>query len=347
MDRSSVKCHTRACSNEWPPPLAATAAKVSNEKTEFDDVDLATATAEIRGEPPIKTEHADGPGGGEAADASADAQQSSGDGEATPVADDKPKTPSLEELQLQISELSSRERASAARASHVARMNNQLSKLVNELQDRLAKLTSAAPAPASPAPGPDDDGEEDILAKAPDLEKAVLKRLQRAVDPLQKKTEDAVKNAERALNALAETQQVVQPIAMQRVQEDIARTHKGLDDMFGKVWRSHVGTEEWNAWLERQDEATKRVVSSSPTFDDNAAVVAKYFAAHGIKPERSAIIEPNNGGGANDAHADAKQQLLRNAAGINSRSSAVPPSGPGKDDFEGNFAVAAARLKRA
>mgnify|MGYP000001591551 FL=1 len=319
-----------------------------DDETSFEN-EFATAAAELRGaNAPAETPAAE-PSAEPSPPAPAPASQASAPAPEPAPAPAAAATPpaqlSTEELQRQLEEAASRERASAARASHNARENNQLRQQLDEMNrklDELAAARASAPAAPTPAPAP---AEPDMLTNAPDLEAAVNKRVQAIVAPLIKDVTTAKSAAEAAGKVATEVRQVVDPIAQQRVQDEIGRTHQALDERFGQAWRGTVKSEQFGQWLQTQPQWVQDTYEHATGFEDSATVLGRFYATTGF-PQPSAAPTPP----APTPPAGAvttPQQRLRQAAGIVTRAAAAAPAAPAADDFEGNFAIATQQLKRA
>lgn len=242
---------------------------------------------------------------------------------------------SLEQLQAAVRELERKERASAARASQTQRENNRLAALVKELQQGRAAPPASAPAPAPAL--------DDVLAKAPDLAAAVDARIKAAVQPLSQTVEKTVGEVSRVV-------QVVDPIAEKRVRDEIADTHTKLDGQFGKAWRETVNSDSFDAWLQKQPKWVQDLYDGSPSYEDSATVLGRFYAVHGFPTKTPAPPAPPaaSPGATAPAAATDPNARLRQAAGIPARTPSRPaPQGPSEDDFDGHFALAAAQLNRA
>lgn len=323
-----------------------------NDDDSFDAA-FEEAAAELRGSEPstpsgepapapdgstTTTAPAPAPASETVAPAAAPAQSPSS--EASPPAD-----ASVESMKRTIEEISARERASAARASHNARENNLLRDQLTELNRRFEELAARVTAPAASAPAPASEPASDVLSAAPDLEAAVTRRVQEAISPLLKEVGTAKATAEAASRTVGEVRQVVDPIAEEQIRQTHAQTHAALDARFGQEWRKTVNDETFLAWLATEPDL-QRNYETDPTFAGSAKVLGSFYAIHGF-PQPATAPAPSQTT-APAAAAGNPQQRLRQAAGIVSRAAAAAaPAVPGPDDFEGNFALATAQLKRA
>lgn len=264
------------------------------------------------------------------------APATSGESSAQPGAETPPKgnePVSVDELKRQLDQAIHRERSSAARVSAFQKEKDRLAALVAELQ--AAQVKAAAP-PAAKTPAPDD-----VLTAAPDLEQAVGRRIESAMEVANKAVAEANARAEAAIRAADQLRASVDPIVAQRQEQARSETWRGLDERFkGYDWRSDLKTREFDDWLSDAPDAVKLMFEQGQTVKESAAVLSLFYSATGKKPVAPA---PSN-----DGRANPNNERLRLAAGIASRgSSGKPAAGLSDDDFEGNFAAAAKALKQA
>lgn len=271
--------------------------------------------------------------------------------------DPAPETPAPEagkpeqgnDLAAQLSAAAERERASAARASHVARENNQLRGMIGDLQRQLRERLSAGPQASAPTTAPSTpsqataSAEPDVLSQAPDLESAVLRRAKDLLRPIEDQLSAVKARAEAAERDLAQTRQVVEPLSEEAWRREVAATHQGLDQTFGKAWRADVQGPEFADWLATQPKATQDLYQSSPRLADSAGILTQFYLGTGRGlPKPDAAAAP-----AQQARTPPNVQRARDAAGIASSRSGAVPSGPGKEDFDGNFAIFSQQIARA
>lgn len=239
---------------------------------------------------------------------------------------------SVAELKRQLDQAIHRERSSASRVSAFQKEKDRLTALVTELQ--AAQAAKAAAPAAAPAQAPDD-----VLTEAPDLERAVGRRIETALAEANKAVAEANARAEAAIKAAEQVRASVDPIVAQQQEQSRNETWRGLDERFkGFDWRNDLKTREFDEWLSDAPDAVKLMFEKGQTVKESAAVLSLFYGATGKKPAAPA---------ANEARANPNQDRLRQAAGVSSRGSVKPTAGPSEDDFEGNFAAAAKALKQA
>lgn len=240
---------------------------------------------------------------------------------------------SAEELKRQLDQAIHRERSSAARVSAFQKEKDRLTALVAELQ--AAQATKAAAPAAAPAPAQDD-----VLTEAPDLERAVGRRIETALAEANKAVAEANARAEAAVRAAEQVRASVDPIVAQQQEQSRNETWRALDERFkGLDWRNDLKTREFDDWLSDAPDAVKLMFEKGQTVKESAAVLSLFYGATGKKPVAPA---PSN-----DGRANPNNERLRLAAGVNSRGTVKPNAGPAEDDFDGNFAAAAKALKQA
>lgn len=241
------------------------------------------------------------------------------------------KQPTMAELLARVSDLERRERASAARASTVARENNRL---VQELS-RLRSSAQPASAPAQAQPQ-DAAPAADVLSQAPELEAAVRARVQTVLAPILKKVDEA--------------SAVIEPLQQRFVNEEIAQTHARLDEAM-PGWRDTVVASDFTQWVDSQPKWVQDLYERSTGFEDSATVLGRYYASTGRQPNVAPVQQTqqtNPKAGGAQAAVD-PNTLLRAAAGIASRPSS--PNGSAtramsEDElFEAEFAAASRQLR--
>lgn len=275
-------------------------------------------------------------------------------GESPAQTDPPAEPPTIEQLQSQLDEARHRERSSAARLSPLTRQINQLNARLAEVErERDALKAKAATAPPPPPAAPPsqaaDEDENDELADAPDLRKAVQRRVEKAVakavQPLQQALEAAnTRLAEvdgRATQAISQ----IGPIAEQTQEQAWAQARVRLESSFGD-WRSTVGSDGFQGWLEQQPDAIQKMFPGT-TFDEARRVLTLYHAETGAPipqakppaastpPAAPPVADPQQ-------RSAAQMQRLRQAAGIAPRGAPAPRVQADPNDFEGAFAEFAA-----
>ncbi len=255
--------------------------------------------------------------------------------------------PTVEELQRQLEEANarardyeSRERGSAARASHVAKVNNLLEQTVAELRRKLEE-PAAKPA-ASPAPV----AEKDVLTEAPDLDAAVRKRIDAAVADRDQKIADLTKR----LNDLGVTTETVRkhvdPLVEQNKQQVYENTYAELDKRFSPQWREDRKSQEFEDWIEKQPQQIQHLFSNAVAASDCAKVLSLFYSETGKVRGPAPAPAPTASAPAPAGAAPSPEQRLRLASGIPSRGTSTRRA-PDPNDFDSAFAEAAQKLKQA
>lgn len=245
--------------------------------------------------------------------------------------------PTLEELQTQLRDSQQRERSSAGRISEFARKSNELELQVRALNEKLTKL-SAAPA-AAPAPAAPVADEEDVLTNAPDLERAVARRVEKATRPLVDKLTAAETRLEEVDRTTAAVQQTLEPFSRQEHKTRLETTFSALDETFTAAWRQTVQDPGFHEWLAARPQRTQELYRNAVDPSDCAEVLDLFYVAHGGRPKPTApppSAPPTGGASPNDA--------LRASVGIPPSRNGSRPAPLAPDDFDGAFAAATAAL---
>jgi len=307
--------------------LAARRLRVEDDEDQFEK-HFATAVSEApanQGQPAKEVVPAPAP---EAAAVPAEVQAPAVDAPAA-----QPVT--LESLQGQMAELAQRERSASGRAAAFMRKNGELEDLIREMRTKLDQ--TAAPPVRAPAPVPA-AVEEDVLTSAPDLDAAVRRRVQEVLDPLMKRVDETAGRVDAVGRETQSMKAVVDPLSEQQFKDTVAKTRSTLDKSFTPKWRDDVVSDDFFAWVEQQPKEIQQAHKFAVTAEDSAAVLARYYAVKGF-PTPTPTPTPT------PSLAATNQDRLRQAAGIAPRGNARGPAGPAADDFEGNFALAAAQAQ--
>lgn len=238
----------------------------------------------------------------------------------------------VQRLKAELAEALHRERSVANRISSRDRENAALQSRVRELEQENQQLRTRAQAPA---PSAADDTEDDVLSGAEDLRKAVERRVQKAVEPLQRIATDAEQRARAAEAKANEAAQVVTPIIQRDVEQAEAALTTRLNDDFGG-WGEVVKDVKFKAWLAKKPEAIRDLYNHGSTFDECASVLNLFSVESGHRFEKRKEQPQDQAPGAN----------LRLQAGIRPGVGIVSPR-PNPDDFDGAFAEFSARKKSA
>mgnify|MGYP000846977509 CR=1 FL=1 len=306
----------RLCHEGIPPQQAAaktmTTATPDDTSKDFDASFAEFSTQQAtpqEPEPAVAAEAAAAPNPPEPAEASAGSSE-------------------VERLKADLAEALHRERSASNRISSRDRENAALQARVRELEQEVQQLHSRAQAPA---PSAADDAEDDVLSTAEDLRKAVERRVQKAVEPLQRIATDADARARAAEAKAAEAAQVVTPIIQRDAEQAEAELTGRLGDEFGG-WDNAVKDVKFKAWLAKKPDAIRTLYNQGTTFDECATVLNLFSAETGHKFERRKQATQDSAPGAS----------LRLQAGIRPGVGVVTPR-PNPDDFDGAFAEFANR----
>jgi hypothetical protein len=184
--------------------------------------------------------------------------------------------PTIEQLQAQLAERQAYERTLNGRLSAADRENIAL-------RQRLAQSSAPMQQPVTQPPArQDEDDPDDPLTNAPDLERAVNKRVQRATRALEAELQQSRAQLAQVDAELRTTQQVVQP--MQQAQRDnlIRDTHAAMDEQFGPAWRDAVRSDSYAAWLDEQPDFMQRAASEAVTPKQTASILKHFFSDVGF-----------------------------------------------------------------
>lgn len=245
--------------------------------------------------------------------------------------------PTVEELQTKLKETEHRERSSANRISEFARKSNDLERQVRELNEKLTKM-SAAPAAPAPAAAPAVADEDDVLTGAPDLDKAVQKRVDKLVAPLRDKLASAETRLQAHDDEAAAVKQTLVPISRDAHQRELQKTFTALDEGFTPAWRTEVQTPEFKEWLQARPQRTQDLYVNAMDPADCAEVLDLYYALKGGRPKPTAAPAP--------APAADPQSRLRAAVGVPPSRGAARPTTVDPEDFDGAFAAASALIRQ-
>lgn len=238
----------------------------------------------------------------------------------------------IADLRRQLQESQQRERSSAGRVSHFMRESNQHADRLRALEQELQELRAAKAAPA-PQPGSTDEDLNDALAEAPELRAAVERRVSKAVAAVQAKLDAAISQLADVGKKVETAAQQVEPLVSREEERQAQSVYEALDQRFAG-WREEVKAPAFQTWLGSQPRQVQELYLHGQALEDAATVLTLYRASTGAP--KSEATAPQGAQPAQAEAGDAKQQRLREAAGI-----APVPRGPvvnRKDDFEGSFA---------
>lgn len=247
----------------------------------------------------------------------------------------------VEGLQAALRESQHRERSSAERISAFARKSNDLERSVAALNEKLTKLTAAPVAAPAPAPAAQPD-EDDALTSAPDLEKAINKRVEKLMAPVVTKLAAAETRLLAVDESTAAVRQTLEPISRRTHNTAIAETFTELDKGFTPAWRETVLSPEFHEWLAARPKRTQDLYNDAVAPSDCAEVLDLFYAPRGGRPKSTAAPSPAPAPA--PAAGDTSQERLRAAAGIPPSRNGNRPVAVAADDFEGAFAVATAAI---
>lgn len=238
----------------------------------------------------------------------------------------------VERLKADLAEALHRERSVANRIGSRDRENAALQARIRELEQENQQLRTRAQAPA---PSAADDTEDDVLSGADDLRRAVERRVQKVVEPLQRIATDAEQRARAAEAKANEAAQVVAPIIQRDAEQAETELTTRLNDEFGG-WDVTVKDVKFKAWLAKKPDAIRDLYNHGTTLDECASVLNLFSAETGHKFKKREQESQDQAPGAN----------LRHAAGIRPGVGIVNPR-PNPDDFDGAFAEFSNRKQSA
>lgn len=185
--------------------------------------------------------------------------------------------PTIEQLQKQLADRQAYERVLNGRLSAADRA-------ANELRQQLAQANAAQRAAATTqAPNPaDDEDEDDALRDAPDLEKAVQRRVAKASKAVQDELQQTRQQLAQMGQLMQATQQAVAPIHDAQRRQLIGETHAAMDEMFSPAWRESVRGDKYAGWLEQQPQAIRDLAEAAITPKETAQVLRLFFSEHGF-----------------------------------------------------------------
>lgn len=298
-----------------------------------DQDDFAAAFDERAAERPAVTDAKAGDSTSEvdertsAEDGQAQGAQAAPSPEPKAGADDGGAGKRIAELEAELAQALHRERSVAARISSNDRRSNDLSKANAALQQQVADLTAKLAAKGSAASA---ESADDVLARSPELQEAINRRIEAATAQLRAGKDAAEKDSGSADEA-AEVTDDQRRIFAQSV--DDCRAF--LDSRFSKQWRADVDSLEFARWIAKQPDViqTRFATSVSPT--ETSDVLEAFYAA-GVRPRASQAQAANTNTTPPASAGQRQQDRMKQAAGIAPRVAVEKPDS--KDDFDGAFA---------
>lgn len=251
-------------------------------------------------------------------------------------------TRSVEDLERLLADALQRERSVAGRISANDQRINALQRENADLKRQLA----AAQAASKPAPtAKPRQNIDDVLTASPDLEQAVIRRVDAATAELRTALEAANAKLAEVGETAVEAANAVKPVVQQQADDAVARVQGELDTMFTPAWRTEIRSNDFGLWLREQDPDIQRLYFNSTTAKASASVLDLYYATKGGRPKPAASNDPQGGQGqpGNTQPRSTSQDRLREAAGIQPRPAARVSTN--QDDFEGAFAEATTKLR--
>lgn len=247
----------------------------------------------------------------------------------------------LQALQRQLSDALHRERSSANRVSSFMRENNALKARVSELESEVSALRQRAQAITAQA-GDDDD---ETFGEAPELRKAIERRVAAIVQPLQTELDETKDRLRRTHERADMAAQAIEPLVSRAQQAETEQIFGGLDAEFGASWRQEVATERFRTWLQTKSGAIQHLYNSGTTLHEAAEVLDLYRAQTGALGQGKHAT--TNSPKSPEQIAQARAAQLRNSTGIRSGLTTSKPTSATGDEFGDAFEqFAAARRKR-
>lgn len=244
------------------------------------------------------------------------------------------------DLDRQLAEALHRERSVAGRIGIVERQNNELKGQLATAQAEIASLKAKATAPSARQSG-EASKVDDALTRAPDLEQAILARIDAAVAPYKEALEKQGVRLDEVAGTVTKAAESIEPLSEAEHRRNMALVAVDLDKAFGAGWRGEVKTSRFAAWLKKQTPTIQDLYTYADTFDSSSTVLRMYAADTGVQLKPAAQgAQPN----AAAPNADPKANLRRSTT-LAPSSGARPASK--QEDFEGSFDEFSAALQRS
>lgn len=256
---------------------------------------------------------------------------------------------SYQEMESLLADALHRERSNAQRISSVdirsnglARENEALKRQVAEFQSQLRNRGAAKVEPGQSV--------DDALANAPELQSAVMRRIQEATAPLRDALDAANTRLGEVGEATVKAAEAIRPVVARDEMAAVREVWSGLDGEFTPAWRQDIKTSDFRLWLKDQSAAVQGLYDNSVTIKETADVLELYYAKRGGRPKAGAEQRSGNSQAAKPItaaqRAAGSNERLRQASGIAPRpGGAAPRVDP--EDFEGAFAEATSALRAA
>lgn len=259
-----------------------------------------------------------------------------------PAPQPKQGTRSADELERELAAALQRERSVAGRISANDQRVNALQTENANLKRQLAAAQAAGKTAPVVKPGQNID---DVLSQTPELEQAVMRRVESLTADLRTALEAANTKLAEVGETAVETANAVKPMAQKQADDEISRVQGELDTMFTPAWRTEIRGSDFGLWLREQDEAIQRMYYQSTTAKASASVLDLYYSTKGGRPQAAASNDSPGGQRqpGNTQPRPASQDRLREAAGLAPRAAARVSTN--QDDFEGAFAEASTKLR--
>ena len=245
----------------------------------------------------------------------------------------------VQALQRQLTDALHRERSSANRISSFMRENNALKARVQELESEVSALRSRAQAITAEASGEEDDS----FGEAPELKRAIERRVAAIVQPLQAELDETKDRLRRTHERADMAAQAIEPLVSRAQQAEMDQIFGGLDAEFGATWRQEVATERFAQWLQTKSPAIQQLYNAGTTLHEAAEVLDLYRAQTGALSQGKHVHHSKTP----EQIAQARAAQLRHSAGIRSGLTTSKPTSATGDEFGDAFEeFAAARRKR-
>lgn len=268
------------------------------------------------------------------------------DGQPSPAKAPAPQpqqgTRSAQELERLLSEALQRERSVAGRISANDQRVNALQRENAELKRQLSAAQAAGKSAPAVKPGQSID---DVLSQTPELEQAVIRRVDVVTAELRTALEAANAKLAEVGETAVEAANAVKPVAQQHANDAVAKVQSELDELFTPAWRTEIRGSDFGLWLREQDEAIQRMYFEATTTRATTSVLDLYYGTKGGRPKADASNDPSGGQRqpSNTQPRPSSQDRLREAAGIAPRAAARTSTQA--DDFDGAFAEATTKLR--
>ena len=219
------------------------------------------------------------------------------------------------------------------------RENNALKARVQELESEVSALRSRAQAITAEASGEEDDS----FGEAPELKRAIERRVAAIVQPLQAELDETKDRLRRTHERADMAAQAIEPLVSRAQQAEMDQIFGGLDAEFGATWRQEVATERFAQWLQTKSPAIQQLYNAGTTLHEAAEVLDLYRAQTGALSQGKHVHHSKTP----EQIAQARAAQLRHSAGIRSGLTTSKPTSATGDEFGDAFEeFAAARRKR-